>query len=122
MLGYDFLEAICWIIVVCLCYLELAGLLFFRGGVGCLNCSVFYFLEAPFVSQSLGDFVSQSGNSKDLQGFGTQKLPGVLATVRTTGDHNGGSHKGAPQEETAIANTKTSIKPKWKQNEKMKLF
>ena len=45
MLGPDCVEAIFWIIVVCLCDLELAGLLFFRGGVGCLNCLDFYFLE-----------------------------------------------------------------------------
>ena len=31
--------------MVNLCYLELAGLLFYRGGVGCLSCLDFYFLE-----------------------------------------------------------------------------
>ena len=45
LLGPDFLEVIFWIIVVCLCDIELARLLSFRGGVGCLNCLDFYFLE-----------------------------------------------------------------------------
>ena len=50
LLGNDFVEAIFGIVVSCFDGSRLDGLLFCRGGVGCLACLVLYFVEAPFMS------------------------------------------------------------------------
>ena len=50
LLGNDFVEAIFTIVVSCFDGSRLDGLLFCRGGFGCLACLVLYFVEAPFMS------------------------------------------------------------------------
>ena len=113
-----FLEAIFWIIVVCLCYLELAGLLFFRGGVGCLNCLAFYFLEAPFVSVFRDEFCSSPTCARLLAQtwvppvFGGRGIPGEPQHSHDTGE---------PPGDLTMANKKM-IKRKKNTHKELNLF